>query len=420
LEGNMSEPNDWRRNLVPKVADQVEHITAAFESDGTRIGVVTADEGIGHLHAEARLLVREEHLDRVRDILRQRADAGLVQRIAPGVVLLRLAETADGNPPAAVADALDRVDTEIGRGNATPDHVITVAGIPGACPATEPREVEPETEPVPPPRPGSDGEGVLVYVADTGLLADAATTHPWLKGVEGDLDPLPPVAKDGTQPIPPYTGHGTFVAGVIRCVAPGTDVYVGRVFKAAGSALESDLVADLDRALARGVDIFHLSISAPTRGDLPLLAFGEWLRRLRQYKGVVCTVAAGNEGSRRPSWPAALPGMIAVGALTADGRSRASFSNYGGWVDVYAPGRDHVNAYATGVYTCHEYPFKGERRHLYGMARWSGTSFSTPIVTGLIAARMSRTGENGRQAAQALLAQAREQALPGTGAVLLP
>jgi hypothetical protein len=416
--------------VEPWVADEVEYVIGAFRDSsdgGTEIRVATADRGVGFMYKEGQLLVREEYLGRVLEILQQPAEADLrrdepdrVQRVIAGVVLLTLGQIPGGERP-TVIDALSEVDRQLGAGIATPDHLITVAeGEGNICPATEPQEAYSGIEPYPSVCPGNGGAGVRIYMADTGLLADAAS-HSWLAGaVTGDLDPLPPLAPDGTQPIPPYTGHGTFVAGVTRCMAPAADIIVTNAFAIAGSTLESDLVPRLVAALGLGVDIFHLTIATLTRNDLPLVAFEAWLKLLRQYKGVVCVVAAGNNGSRRPTWPAAFSEVVSVGALAGDWRSRASFSNFGGWVDVYAPGRSLVNAYATGTYTCHVEPYRGQARTFYGMAQWSGTSFSTPVMTGLIAARMSRTGENGQQAAAALLDEARSRAIPGVGAILLP
>jgi Subtilase family len=425
----VTESGSWRDELEPSVADDVTLIVEAFaapENGGIDIGVVTApDGGLGYMFAIGQLLVRDQHVARVLEILGQPAETDLrdnepdrLQRVVPGVQLVTLGRTPDGLEH-FVPDAIDLVDRELGLGAATPNHVLTVSPTSGGCPATEPQPVYSGIEPYPSVCHGNGGDGVLIYMADTGLLAHPASGHPWLRGVrEGDAADLDP--GNGQDPIPPYTAHGTFVAGVARCVAPAAEIIVTNAFAVAGSTLESDLVPRLVSALGLGVDIFHLTIAAPTRSDLPLISFEGWLSLLRQYKGVVVVVAAGNSGSRRPSWPAAFSEVVSVGALAADWCSRASFSNHGGWVDVYAPGRDLINAYATGTYVCHVQPYAGQERQFYGMAKWSGTSFSTPIVTGLIAARMSRTGENGQQAAAALLAEARAQAIPGVGPILLP
>jgi subtilisin family serine protease len=378
------------------------------------------------MYAEGDILVREDHLEAVLEILEPEADhdqirndPARVRRVIEGVALLTLG----ASQPSAL-DALDAIDRQLGQSIATPNHVLTVAGGSGTgCPATEPEEVYYDIEPFPSVNHDGGGDGVLVYMADTGLLRDTAT-HSWLEGVRmanpvEDADPKEPLEGDWPQ-IPPYTGHGTFVAGVLRCVAPASEIIVQNAFAIAGSELESDLVPRLDAALGLGADIFHLTIACSSRNDLPLIAFQEWLRKVRQT-GAVVIAAAGNSGFDRKTWPAAFPGVIGVGALGGDWRGRATFSNFGSWVDVYAPGRDLINAYATGTYKCHVYPYADdEPRRFWGMAKWSGTSFSTPIVTGLIASRMSSTGETARQAAAAVLAEARAQAIPGVGPVLLP
>lgn len=422
----------WRN----RVREQVDGIEAAFKGldDGNGPHILTEEKDKGSdkgsilfMCHPSQVLVRADHLEHVQRLLAQPVigfDPRYVESVIPGVVLLTLDIGAiethvplDGHEP--LIAALMRVDQVIGEGVATPNHVLTVCdGIVAPCPATEPRPVEDGIEPNPGVRTDNSGSGVLIYIADTGLLEHADADHSWLNGVTAS-GPYDPRQQPGGF-IPPYTGHGTFVAGVARCIAPQADVTVSDVFNVAGSALESDFVKDLRTALDLGVDIFHLSVAAPSRNNLPLLAFEGWLALLDQYKGAVCVVAAGNSGVRTPMWPAAFRQVVSVGALTLDGRSRADFSNYGGWVDVYAPGRDIVNAYTTGVYKYRDAPYTDQEAEFYGMAKWSGTSFSTPIVTGLIAARMSRTGENGRQAADALLREARANAIPGVGAILMP
>ena len=101
-----------------------------------------------------------------------------------------------------------------------------------------------DPKPYPPVCPGRGGDGVRIFVADTGIVADTVNgpNCPWLEGVTGDDDPS---VAGGT--ISHEGGHGTFTAGVIRCMAPGAEIMVGDVFDTAGSALESDFVPSLNQ-----------------------------------------------------------------------------------------------------------------------------------------------------------------------------
>ena len=389
-----------------KANQQINLVASAFAEANIQISVARFENGdLNYACQEGFILVRDAYLDQVADVVGGgEPDDGLID----GVTLYSLA----GAETSTVATALEAIDARLGVGVATPNHVLSICPV-GLCPATEPAEPPAHADPDPGICPGQHGRGVFVYVVDTGKLDDAAT-HPWLTGVTGDPDEFP-----GPQ-IPPYTGHGTFVAGVARCMAPAAQMNIANLLHHSGAQLERDIVKQLDTALSLGPDIISLSAGGTSRRDLPPLGFEALWQRYRHHKGAVLVAAAGNNADRRPFWPAAFPQVVSVGALAANWRSRASFSDYGGWVDVYAPGEGLVNAYATGTYVCHEPPHVGEHREFHGMADWSGTSFSTPLVSGLIAARMSRTGENSRRAADALLTMARAQVIPGVGPVLYP
>jgi Subtilase family len=453
----VTEENFWYSHLEARASREAAIIVDAFGERGIDIGGETDQAendrdlhpgGIAFMYDRDHILTREQYLggvggmrgpqspadaSKLRGVLdvfqdeHNRVPELEVIRVVRDVVLLclnprRHKHTRDydygdegGSEHTDVLDLLRFIDDELGEGIATPDHVLTAAQTMRPCSATEPEPPYPTAGPYPAVcRDG--GARVRIFQADTGLVAGAAETFPWLAGVQGDTDP-----RESGGTILPYGGHGTFVAGVLRCMAPEAQVHVANIFDIAGSARESDVAMRLKATFGFGFEILHITASCLTRKNIPPQALEAFLELLRPYKGVLCVAEAGNNYTRRPAWPGAFRDVLSVGALATDWRHRADFSNHGGWVDVYAPGEKLINAIGTGTYTYQIPPIPpGGQATFSGLAQWSGTSFSAPIVTGLIAARMARHGESAREAAAVLLARARAQTIPGVGPVLFP
>lgn len=252
-------------------------------------------------------------------------------------------------------DVIDLTATLRDQGHAaSPNHVLSgqplFFGGPGGPPA-------PAT--APPYEPGEPCD-VTVAVLDTGLAP-----HPWLERWYSDDIAETPDA-DGDGALDRQAGHGTFVAGLILRHAPGVRLRVLRLLDSDGLCDEAALLRAL--AVLRGggpIDVVNLSFGGHTFDDAPPLGLAE---ALAGFPAVVA--CAGNTASSRPFWPAALPGVVAVGAL--DGDARAGFSAYGPWVDVWAQGVGLTSSFL-------DY---GDFR---GYATWSGTSFAAAVVAGALA-----------------------------------
>lgn len=305
---------------------------------------------------------------------------------------------------------------------------LTGGGTSTKCQGDEPTPVAPGTPPDPPvschPRAGA---GIRVVVLDSGL-DQAALALPWMNGVTGEPDPGVVPGQDLGQ----YAGHGTFMAGVIRCVAPAAEVIVRAAFPRPGGScsttpLGCSFADEIVDALEETLEEDHpdvINLAAGTfvlPGENTLVALEGFYDNLFRFtKGTVIIAAAGNDTRRQRFYPAAEKWTVAAGALSANHRQRASFSNFGTWVDVFTPGEHLVNAFPSGTLNYLEPPRQGNNAAFTGLARWSGTSFSTGVLSGLVAARMSRTGESGVEAARGVVAEAHRTALPGVGAVALP
>jgi len=233
------------------------------------------------------------------------------------------------------------------------------------------------------------GQGVVIAVLDSGWSPNSS---PLLTGHrsgpdELDLDVVPRAGAIRSY----HGGHGTFVAGMIRQAAPCATIHAIRTLDR-GLTDDAELAADLQHARATipGLRIVNLSLGGPTQNGWSCPALSKAIQALRD-DGVLVVAAAGNDGSTTPFYPAAywdddpdlFGNVVGVGAL-GTGTRAASFSNHGPWVRACAPGVGLVSTYPHGrLHTSTGY------LDFAGWAKWSGTSFAAPHVTGRIAAAMT-------------------------------
>jgi len=244
---------------------------------------------------------------------------------------------------------------------------------------------------------GATGAGVTVYVVDTGIFAG----HEDFGGrvVSG----FSAFADNGGNDD--CNGHGTHVAGVIAGsnfgVAKSATLVPVRVLDCNGAGSISTVLAGLDwvlqdHAQLPGPAVVNMSLaghasSALDTGVISLLA-----------AGLTTVVAAGNANDDAcGTSPARVSGVITVGAST-ETDERAAFSNYGGCVDLFAPGTNIVSDWYTSPTST---------------AVSSGTSESAPFVAGVAALCLEQyPSASVADLTQTLVSQATLDVLGGVGA----
>lgn len=231
------------------------------------------------------------------------------------------------------------------------------------------------------------GAGVKVAVLDSGVMP-----HADLPANFESIAILP-----FSDPPDPTNGHATAVASLIlgaHGVAPAANLLSIRVTTDAGVSDSFALAEGLLAAVEAGARIVNLSLGSYE--DSPLARDAVEMAR---EAGLILVAAAGNEAQDQPRYPAAYPGVLAVGSVDAAGRHLA-FSHFGGNLALTAPG--------LGVRTAWTVP-----PHV----RMTGTSVSAPLVSGALAAILSdgRTGASlpAGEAVDLLLGHANDAGLPG-------
>ena len=209
-----------------------------------------------------------------------------------------------------------------------------------------------------------DGSGVLVAVLDTGistrnnlLAPHVASGWNFVNGNSNTDDSPSGIDSNGNGIPDEDAGHGTMVAGLINRYAQNATLLPVKVLDSDGTGSLWATVEGIRYAIYRGARVINMSFGSSQNSPLLRSAIKDaWAA------GIVLVTAAGNNNTFTKQYPAGDEITIAVGSLGAN-NVKASFSNYGDWVDVVAPGVGLPSTFWTG-----------------GYASWSGTSFSSPLV----------------------------------------
>lgn len=220
----------------------------------------------------------------------------------------------------------------------------------------------------------TDGTGIKVAVIDTGI--DMA--HP-------DLASKVVAQKVfTTNTIDDKLGHGTHVAGIVAAVTnnnqgiagtcPGCQLLIGKAVGDNGEGQTSTIAQGIMWAADSGAQIINVSSGGEQETQVQKDAIAYAIG-----KGSLVVAAAGNEGIDGFFYPARTAGVLSVGA-TSNSDIKSSFSNFGSWVKVTAPG---TNIYST--LPTHAFNMQAEADLQTNYDYVSGTSMSAPMVSGVAA-----------------------------------
>lgn len=209
------------------------------------------------------------------------------------------------------------------------------------------------------------GAGVHAYIIDSGIRS----THTDFTGRVGNGADF-----SGNGNTNDCLGHGTHVSGTVGGttygVAKQVTLHPVRVFGCTGSTPTSTVIAGMDWVAANAVlpAVVNMSLGGPHN------AIYDGAVSALNGLGITVVVAAGNENTDACTRsPASAPQAITVGA-TAANDFRASFSNFGGCVDLFAPGQGIISAWPTSD---------------NAIESLSGTSMASPHVAGIAALILS-------------------------------